>query len=176
MKPADTMELKARVRALTDLNRSVRERLRMEAAWLQAQIQPHFLFNALNAIAALSDINLNRMRLLLDEFGNYLRGSFNFRTPIGLFRPNRNFHLSVLICISRKSVSTGKLDVVWEVDASMKVKIPPLSIQPLVENAVRHGIMRRSSGGKILIQITEYEDRAEAVITDNGVGRMGNSA
>lgn len=42
VKPADAMELKVRVRALTDLNRSVRERLRMEAAWLQAQIKPHF--------------------------------------------------------------------------------------------------------------------------------------
>lgn len=52
----------------------------------------------------------------------------------------------------------------------MGLKIPPLSIQPLVENAVRHGITSRSSGGKIFIQITEYEDRSEATITDNGVG------
>ncbi|WP_376745670.1 histidine kinase [Paenibacillus sedimenti] len=49
----------------------------------------------------------------------------------------------------------GTLEIVWEVDAGMKLKIPPLSIQLFVENAVRHGIMRRSSGGKILIQITE---------------------
>ncbi|MFD0697549.1 ATP-binding protein [Paenibacillus sp. GCM10027628] len=170
VKPADTMELIARVRALTDVHRSMRERLRMEAAWLQAQIQPHFLFNALNAIAALSDINLNRMRLLLDEFGNYLRASFNFQNSERLVSLEQELALVRSYLYIEKERFDGNLDIVWEVEASMELRIPPLSIQPLVENAVRHGITRRSSGGKIRIQITEYEDHAEATITDNGVG------
>lgn len=170
VKPADTMELIARVRALTDVHRSMRERLRMEAAWLQAQIQPHFLFNALNAIAALSDINLNRMRLLLDEFGNYLRSSFNFQNSEQLVSLEQELALVRSYLYIENERFNGNLDIVWEIDVGMRLKIPPLSIQPLVENAVRHGITRRSSGGKILIQITEYENRSEATITDNGVG------
>ncbi|MCY9692843.1 ATP-binding protein [Paenibacillus alginolyticus] len=170
VKPADTMELIARVRALTDVHRSMRERLRMEAAWLQAQIQPHFLFNALNAIAALSDINLNRMRLLLDEFGNYLRSSFNFQNSEQLVPLEQELALVRSYLYIENERFNGNLDIAWEIDVGMQLKIPPLSIQPLVENAVRHGITRRSSGGKILIQITEYEDRSEATITDNGVG------
>src|SRR5690625_4138570 len=47
-KPVDAVELKSRVNALTEVRKSSRERLRMESAWLQAQIQPHFLFNTLN--------------------------------------------------------------------------------------------------------------------------------
>jgi sensor histidine kinase YesM len=170
VKPADTMELIARVRALTDVRRSMRERLRMEAAWLQAQIQPHFLFNALNAIAALSDINLNRMRLLLDEFGIYLRASFSFQNSEQLVPLEQELALVRSYLYIENERFNGNLDIVWEIDVGMRLKIPPLSIQPLVENAVRHGITRRSSGGRILIQITEYEDRSEATITDNGVG------
>ncbi|MEI2396762.1 ATP-binding protein [Paenibacillus phytohabitans] len=170
VKPADAMELKVRVRALTDLNRSVRERLRMEAAWLQAQIQPHFLFNALNAIAALSDVNLNRMRLLLDEFGNYLRASFNFQNSELLVPLGQELALVRSYLYIENERFEGRLNTVWEVEANMELKIPPLSIQPLVENAVRHGIMSRSSGGIIHIIITEYEDRTEVTVADNGVG------
>jgi sensor histidine kinase YesM len=158
------------VRALTDLNRSMRERLRMEAAWLQAQIQPHFLFNALNAIAALSDINLNRMRLLLDEFGKYLRASFNFQNSERLVPLEQELALVRSYLYIEKERFDGKLEIYWEIEAGVELQIPPLSIQPLVENAVRHGITLRSSGGRILIQITEFEERVEVVITDNGVG------
>ncbi|MEK8217012.1 hybrid sensor histidine kinase/response regulator [Paenibacillus sp. FSL L8-0463] len=170
VKPADAMELKVRVRALTDLNRSVRERLRMEAAWLQAQIQPHFLFNALNAIAALSDVNLNRMRLLLDEFGSYLRASFNFQNSELLVPLGQELALVRSYLYIENERFEGRLNTVWEVEANMELRIPPLSIQPLVENAVRHGIMSRSSGGMIHIHIAEYEDRTEVTVADNGVG------
>ncbi|MEK3916093.1 ATP-binding protein [Paenibacillus sp. FSL H7-0331] len=170
VKPADTMELIARVRALTDVRRSMRERLRMEAAWLQAQIQPHFLFNALNAIAALSDINLNRMRLLIDEFGNYLRASFNFTNSERLVPLEQELALVRSYLYIEKERFDENLEIVWEIEASIMLKIPPLSIQPLVENAVRHGITGRTLGGRILIQITEYEDHIEAIISDNGVG------
>ncbi|MBT2291334.1 response regulator [Paenibacillus albidus] len=170
VKPADAMELRVRVRALTDLNRSVRERLRMEAAWLQAQIQPHFLFNTLNAIAALSDVNLNRMRLLLDEFGNYLRASFNFQNSELLVPLEQELALVRSYLYIENERFDGRLNTVWEIEANMELRLPPLSIQPLVENAVRHGILSRSSGGMIHIHIAEYEDRTEVTVADNGVG------
>ena len=56
-KPVDAVELNVRVHALTDLQASINERLGMEAAWLQAQIRPHFLLNTLNAIVSLSEID-----------------------------------------------------------------------------------------------------------------------
>ncbi|GIN20845.1 hypothetical protein J1TS3_19790 [Siminovitchia fordii] len=65
-KPVNSLELKARVNALTNLKQSINERLQMEAAWLQAQIQPHFLFNTLNTIVSLSEVDTDRMTVLLN--------------------------------------------------------------------------------------------------------------
>lgn len=76
VKPVDALELKVRIDALTELRKSIHERVRIEGAWLQAQIQPHFLFNTLNTIAALSEIDIVRMEKLIVEFGTYLRASF----------------------------------------------------------------------------------------------------
>jgi sensor histidine kinase YesM len=78
-KPADAWELKARVRSLIQLKTYFEERLRMESAWLQSQIQPHFLYNTLNSIAALGVIDLEKMQTMLHEFSNYLRLSFDFK-------------------------------------------------------------------------------------------------
>src|SRR5699024_10713691 len=64
-KPVDAVELNVRVNALTDLQTSIKERLGMEAAWLQAQIRPHFLLNTLNAIVSLSVTDIDRMRRLI---------------------------------------------------------------------------------------------------------------
>src|SRR5699024_12216559 len=75
----DRLELQARVEALTTLKQSVSQQLRMEAAWLQAQIKPHFLYNTLNTIASLAEVDTTRMVKLLHEFGNYLRRSFDIR-------------------------------------------------------------------------------------------------
>jgi two-component system sensor histidine kinase ChiS len=75
----------------------------------------------------------------------------------------------VLIYISKQRFD-DRLHIIWEVDADLQLMIPPLSIQPLVENAVRHGKLMRSMGGKIYIRIIDHKDRVEVTITDNGVG------
>ncbi|WP_232697979.1 ATP-binding protein [Brevibacillus daliensis] len=169
-KPVDTMELKSRVRALTELKKSVGERLRLEAAWLQAQIQPHFLFNTLNSIAALSDFDHARMRTLLEVFGSYLRSSFDFKNSERLVPLKHELDLVRSYLFIEKERFEERLQIVWEVDESIQLQIPPLSIQPLVENAIRHGVLKRSRGGKIHIRITDYADYAEVAIIDDGVG------
>lgn len=169
-KPVDTEELRSRVRALTEMKKSARERLRMEAAWLQAQIQPHFLFNTLNAIAALHLVDPKRMNALLVAFGNYLKTSFDFANS-GRFVPLS--HELVLVrsyLYIEKERFEERLEVVWDVDESLSVQIPPLSIQPLVENAIRHGIMKRIRGGVIQIKIVDSPDHVAVTVADDGVG------
>ncbi|QJD85774.1 hybrid sensor histidine kinase/response regulator [Cohnella herbarum] len=170
VKPVDAMELKSRVRALTDGKKSFRERLRMEAAWLQAQIQPHFLFNTLTSIAALSELDTVRMRTLVEVFGNYLRASFDPRNLERIVPLRHELDLVRSYLYIEKERFENRLQVEWDVDESIHLTVPPLSIQPLVENAVRHGIMKRVGGGKIRIRIVEYEDCAEVRIEDDGVG------
>lgn len=170
MKPVDSMELKSRVRALTDVKKSARERLWMEAAWLQAQIKPHFLFNTLNTIASLSHVDHTRMVKLIEEFGKYLRSSFN---PQNLDRVvSLEYELALLksYLYIEKERFGNRLDIVWEVDEDISLLLPPLSIQPLAENAIRHGIMNRIHGGTLCIRIQQREDGTEIAIIDDGVG------
>lgn len=58
-----------------------------------------------------------------------------------------------------------RLEVVWDVDESIELSIPPLSIQPLVENAVKHGLMQTIKGGRKIIRIQRYEENVRQWIT-----------
>src|SRR5699024_1577503 len=78
-KPVDALELKARVRSLINLKKALEEHTQMEGAWLQSQIQPHFIFNTLNTIASLGISDMEKMLNLLEEFSTYLRYSFDFK-------------------------------------------------------------------------------------------------
>jgi len=170
IKPMNAIELKSRIRALTDLTLAVRDRVHMEAAWLQAQIKPHFLFNALNSIVALSEIDTDRMNKLVDAFSIYLRASFDFKNSDMLVPLSSELELVQAYLAIEKERFEERLQVDWDVKASLNLPIPPFSIQTLVENAARHGILQRARGGTIRIRIAEYEDRAEISIEDDGVG------
>ncbi|MBE0340497.1 response regulator [Paenibacillus sp. 28ISP30-2] len=169
-KPVDSLELKSRVHALTEVRRSASERLRMEAAWLQAQIRPHFLFNTLNTIVSLSETDGARMIVLIEEFGKYLRGSFNSRNLDRVVSLEYELALLRSYLYIEKERFGNRLNIVWEVDEELNLHLPPLSIQPLAENAVRHGILKRIRGGTLHIRITDHAKGTEIAIIDDGVG------
>lgn len=169
-KPVEALEIRSRIEALTTIKQTVREQLRLEAAWLQAQIQPHFLFNALSAVTALSDINLDKMRHLLDEFSNFLRYKFRFQDTDGLISIKEELSLVRSYLYIEKVRFEERLQVVWEVDDCEELQVPFLSIQPLVENAIRHGIMKRTRGGEIHIRISVHDTLTEIMVQDNGIG------
>ncbi|SFA88475.1 Histidine kinase-like ATPase domain-containing protein [Cohnella sp. OV330] len=170
-KPVEPTELRYRVKALTDLRQSVRERLRFEAAWLQAQIQPHFLFNTLNTIAALGEVDTDRMRALLFEFGNYLKASFDFRNSDLLVPLERELNLVRSYLYIKQERFPDRIRVQWDVDDSQShAPVPPLSVQTLVENAVRHGILKRPLGGTVCIRAKRTDGGLEITITDDGAG------
>lgn len=172
-KPVEAIEIKSRIEALATIKQSVRDQLRLEAAWLQAQIQPHFIFNALNAVTALSDINLDKMRNLLDEFSNFLRNKFKFQNMDRLVPIEEELSLVRSYLYIEKVRFEERLQVIWETDGCGDIKVPFLTIQPLVENAIRHGIMKRNRGGTILIRISVYETHAEITVEDDGDGIDG---
>lgn len=169
-KPMEAVELKSRVLALINLKYSINEQLRTEAAWLQAQIQPHFVLNTINTIVSLSEVDTSRMVKLLDEFGNYLRSSFtvdNTKTVI----PLEDEYSLVRSYLFIEQERFGKrLEVEWELDDLSNIQVPPLSIQTLVENAVGHGILSRIDGGLVCIRIRNSDDYTEVSIIDDGVG------
>lgn len=169
-KPADALELNVRVQALTNLKDSIGERLRMEAAWLQAQIQPHFLFNTLNTIISLSEVDTNRMAMLLDKFGCYLRQSFDSKNLNRVVSLKHERKLVDAYLYIEKERFGERLQVIWEVEETDVLYIPPLSLQTLIENAVRHGVLQRVEGGTIVIRILPKEEYTQITIQDDGVG------
>lgn len=170
-KPVDSLELRSRVRALTDLKQTMAERLRIEAAWLQAQIKPHFLFNTLNSLAALGTFHPDRMQLLLDAFSRYLRISYDFHNSDRLVQLDRELELVRTYLYIEQERFGERLKMEWDIRADHGTMVPPLSIQPLVENAVNHGILKKASGGTIIIQAAEEQAGGIRIsVRDNGAG------
>ena len=169
-KPVDALELKYRIRALITLKQSITERLRMEAAYLQAQIHPHFLFNTLNSILALSDIDTKKMRELGDAFASYLRISFDFLNTKELVELSHELELIETYLYVEKERFEDRLSVVWEIDSDIDLLLPPLTIQPLVENAVRHGLLKQSRGGTVHIRIVRQDCSTLVEVIDDGKG------
>ncbi|AIQ35853.1 histidine kinase [Paenibacillus sp. FSL R5-0345] len=169
-KPVDAVELKYRIRALTAMKISFNERLRIEAAYLQAQIQPHFLFNTLNSIAALSDMDTKKMQELITAFTSFLRISFDFLNIGELVNLSHELELVESYLYIEQTRFAERISVVWQVDPDIDILLPPLSIQPLVENAVKHGLLRRQQGGTVYIRITRLNNAVKIEVEDNGQG------
>lgn len=173
-KPVEPLELRSRVRALTEVRRSARERLRMESAWLQAQIQPHFLFNTLNAVAALSEIDLDRMRDLLEVFSEFLHDRFKIQNIDQLTHIEDELNIVRSYLYIEAERFGERLHVEWDIENDPTLQLPLFTIQPLVENAIRHGIMKRVEGGTIIIRIANLPAYTKISVIDNGVGMSEN--
>ncbi|MBE5083292.1 response regulator [Lysinibacillus sphaericus] len=169
-KPVDALELRSRVAALIKVKRSIQERHRMEAAWLQAQIEPHFLFNTLNAILTLSEMDSERTSRLVEALSDFLRESYNFQNVEALVPLENELTLIQAYLYIQQERFGDRIQVKWDLEASTDVLIPSLTIQPLVENALQHGILKRTEGGTIHIRIYESESQLEITVSDNGVG------
>lgn len=169
-KPINALELKSRSIALIHLKQSIIEKHYMESAWLQAQIRPHFLFNTLNAISSLSTIDSDRMDILLEKFGEYLYGSFKEENLKQVIPIENELNLVKSYLYIESERFGDRIQIKWEVDEHIDIEIPPLSIQTLVENAVRHGILNKGSSGTICIRIADNKEYTKIQIIDDGVG------
>lgn len=171
-KPVEAIELKARMDSLITMKRVADQQLQLETSWLQAQIQPHFLFNTLNSIMALSEWNVEEMRKLLNEFSNLLRSKFQFQHMRDLLPLEEELKI-VRSYLYIEQVRFGSaLQVNWDLEDIKGVYVPFLSIQPLVENAVLHGIRNRQEQGTISIRCKKDFSHSKATIAveDDGAG------
>ncbi|MFC4403422.1 ATP-binding protein [Gracilibacillus xinjiangensis] len=170
IKPVDPFELRARVKVLIALNYAVRDQLKMEAAWLRAQINPHFLFNTINSILALNDIDSNKMEELLDHFIYYLQTSFDFQNANDLVSFDEELSLVKSYLSIEKVRFEDKLNIEWKIDENVPIMVPPLSIQTIIENAVHHAVIKNPDEGLIVVETKKEADHVKIIIKDNGNG------
>ena len=135
---------------------------------LQAQINPHFLFNALNTIISLIRTQPEDARKLLLHLGNYFRNNLQeFDSEVDFYKEIDNVKSYLEI---EKARFKDKLNVVYDIPDNIDCKLPPLILQPLVENAVKHGIWEKVEGGTVVIKAREKRKATEIIIKDDGVG------
>ncbi|PKM68153.1 MAG: histidine kinase [Firmicutes bacterium HGW-Firmicutes-2] len=135
---------------------------------LQAQIQPHFLFNALNTIVSFCRTDALKARELLMQLSYYLRNSFN---TTGEFIPlsQELKHIESYLSIEQARFSE-RLEVEYNIESDTECLVPPLILQPIVENALKHGIMSTNLGGKLEIHAYKEKSTIYIQVKDNGVG------
>jgi two-component system, sensor histidine kinase ChiS len=169
-KPFEPEELLARVRTLVNLKTSVDKAIAAEVAFLQAQIKPHYLYNTLNTISSFCDTDPEQARQLIDEFANYLRQSFDFKN-LEMYVPITNEISLVKSYVAIEKARFGaKLKVEFAIDETHGAKIPLLSIQPLVENAIRHGIRKKGGKGTVRVIVKNTAEGIRVAVTDDGSG------
>ena len=138
-------------------------------ALMLSQINPHFVYNTLSTIAAMCDLSPKQAKSLTIDFSQYLRRNINSLTNEGTISFDQEMeHVECYLKIE-KTRFREKLNVIYSIQCR-DFQIPPLTVQPLVENAIKHGITKKANGGTI--KICTYEEDACYVIEiiDDGVG------
>ncbi len=169
-KPFEAEELKMRVKTLTKLKTSVKSAKDAEIAFLRSQIKPHFLYNALNSIAALCLDEPQKAEDLIIQLSEYIRNSFDFKKLDSLVTIEKEFELLKAYLNIEKARFGTRLNVEYDIDENLNILIPPLILQPLVENAVRHGLMSNLQGGTVKITIKKLTGTVSFFVEDNGSG------
>lgn len=145
------------------------ELLKSRVLIMISQIQPHFLYNSLTSIAMLCEKDPKRAKKATIEFADYLRGNMNSlkdNHPVPFETELK--HLKTYLSLEKMRFGED-LNVEYDIQTS-DFNIPSLTVQPLVENAVKHGVGMKEDGGTVTISTREYDDRFEVIVADDGVG------
>jgi len=137
---------------------------------LRLQLEPHFLFNAMNAISSEVSANPKLARDMIEDLGVLLRQSLDCKDRNEITLAQELTLLERYLSIQRVRFGE-RLEIRMEIEpATLNTMVPPMLLQPLVENAIRHGIERRVSGGTIAVSATAVGDQLQIHVLDNGIG------
>lgn len=154
---------------LAELDRQSQLATKAELDALQAQINPHFFFNTLNTIIMYSRTNPNRARRLLIRLSEFFRLALKRHGNFISFEDEMNFVNTYLVL--EKARFGPKLQVIQDIEPGIaKLQIPRLTLQPLVENAIKHGITPKLGPGAVKITAKLEDDELLILVKDDGVG------
>lgn len=161
-----SIEMARQQQELAEKNRELAEQ---QMQIMVSQIQPHFMYNALGTISALCTEEPELAQEATDTFADYLRANLNAmgqRQPVSF--ENELKHVKSYVWIEQLRFQ-DYLNVEYDIQCK-DFLIPALSVQPLVENAIKHGVCKKEEGGTVWITSYETETDYRVMIRDDGVG------
>lgn len=134
-----------------------------------SQMQPHFLFNSLTTIMDLCDRDPKMAKQAISDFSDYLRGNLDAMSAESLIPFEQELEHCKTYLGFEKLRFEDTLHIVYDIHYT-DFFVPPLSIQPLLENAVKHGVGHKKGGGIVMLTVEEAPSEIIIRITDDGVG------
>jgi two-component system, LytTR family, sensor kinase len=158
------------VAEVRDRDDQTRTAVSAEVRALQARMNPHFLFNALNTLAALSRVAPYEVPRAVGRLRHFLRASFDQQERALVLLEEELAVVRMYLDIELLRFGE-RLNVEEAIDPGLsKVFMPPFSIQPLVENAVEHGLRSSPGAGRLRLEVRPVGEWLEISVTDNGQG------
>ena len=137
---------------------------------LRMQLEPHFLFNALNTISSQVERDPKLARGMIEHLGDLLRLSLESKDRQEIPLAEEMAFLEHYLAIQKIRFGDN-LRIETQISPEVKyASVPSLFVQPLVENAIRHGISRRASGGTVIVSAHQVGNRLDIRVLDDGVG------
>lgn len=134
-----------------------------------SQIKPHFVYNSLSSISTLIPIDPEKAQGALDSFTEYLRHNISSLTETRFIPFEEELkHIESYLRLEKLRFG-DRVNVVYEINAT-GFYLPPLCIQPIVENAIKHGILKKLEGGNLTLRSYETDDDYVVEVIDDGVG------
>jgi sensor histidine kinase YesM len=149
---------------------SEKEALEANLRLLQAQIEPHFLFNTLSNVLSLIGTDPASGKSMLVDLIHYLRTSLSGTFPDPITLDQEMDMIKAYLNIQKIRMGERLHFKIELPDAVSKHPFPPMLLQPLVENALKHGLEPKMEGGEIMIKATEEEDLIRVEVMDTGCG------
>lgn len=163
------MFIVATVEQSRELNNKEKEMCDMKIALTLSQIGPHFIFNTLSTIRHLCIKNPQLAAETVDEFTTYLRGNIDSLTNDRMIYFEKELkHVQSYLAIEKKRFGE-RVNVVYDIKET-DFMLPALSMQIVVENAVKHGICKKAGGGAVMIRTERHDNNIYITIEDSGVG------
>lgn len=173
MKPFSKETLMARLNATEQTKLFMLKAIEYEMAFLQTQIKPHFLYNALSNIISFCYTDGERAAYLLTMLSSFLRYIFETSRDGQLSSLQKELEIIEAYVEVEKARFGERLTFGYDIDPSIgaeNILIPSLLLQPLVENAIRHGLFNKEGQGHVQVTISSEKSFLNIRVADNGIG------
>ncbi len=169
-KPFEVQELVARTQTLIQLKRIKDEAVINEMRFLDMQMNPHFLYNAMNSIAAYCYVDPSKAAEMIIDFSDYLRFSLELNTKNEEILLAEEIELVKVYLDIEKKRFEEKLEYEIDIQDEYGILMPAFSLQTVVENAIKHGIRKNVGNGKVMVRGRVVGEKYILEVVDDGIG------